>query len=238
MLPKIGITCNWREKEFTHTLAHYYVRAVEESGGLPILIPTVAPTLAEEYYLGLDGLVFSGGADIDPVFFNEDPKRGLGEITPERDVFEILLARKALQGRKPILAICRGIQVINIVAGGDIYQDIEKIKITDQQHMQNAPRWYPTHQVEIADQSKLSEIIGKAKIKTNSFHHQAVKNVAQDFVPVAWTKDGLVEAIEAKDKGKFIIGVQWHPECCLESDRESRLLFEELIMEARLRKET
>lgn len=223
----IGITCSWQEEKVSHFLSDYYVRAVSEAGGTPILIPTVDPRRAQSYYERVDGLLLSGGVDLDPFYFGEEPLAGLGEITPRRDALELSLTRLALEGNKPLLAICRGLQVLNAAAGGTLHQDLKGV--TGFLHSQNAPRWYPTHQVDIEEKSRLYQIIGEKSLRVNSFHHQGINKLAPSLTAVAWSRDGLVEAAEAAEPSRHIIGVQWHPEGTWDRDRASFLLFKDLV---------
>ncbi len=232
MTPLIGITCGWREDEKRHHLHDEYVQVVYEAGGIPVLLPTGKADLAESYYEYIDGLILSGGGDPDPVYYGEEPLRGIREITPARDDFEVLLSRMAMSGKKPVLAVCRGMQVLNVAAGGSLYQDLGGV--TRQEHMQQAPRYHGTHYVELDNGSFLYRIVQKERIRVNSFHHQGVKLVGNGLKAVAWSSDGLTEAVEAED-GRYVFGVQWHPECCWEFDAVSFRLFRELVCEARIK---
>ncbi len=227
MVRVIGITCGWREEETRHMLHDEFIRAVCGIGGIPFLIPTAEPDLAGQYYARVDGLIFSGGADPDPVYYGEEPNSGIGEITPKRDSFELALAELALKGEKPVLAICRGLQVINIAAGGSLYQDLKGI--TPLQHRQQAPRWYPTHQVRIVQNSRLYTLIKKDTIRVNSFHHQGINKIGSGLQAVASSDDGLIEAVEAADAKKCLFGIQWHPECFWEKDESSYLILTSLL---------
>lgn len=235
MRPVIGITAGYEENTSRHFLTDYYIKAIENLGGNPLILPTVNSELVEYYYALADGFIFSGGGDVDPVFFGEAPVKGLGRITPERDEFELSLARIALKGKKPVLGICRGIQILNIAAGGDVYQDISEI--TPLEHNQKAPLWYPFHYIEVSPESILHSLLGQTKAKVNSFHHQVVRRVGEGLKKVAWTSDGLIEAIESKDPSRTIIGVQWHPECSWDKDDFSQKIFRYLINKACERKE-
>jgi putative glutamine amidotransferase len=247
----IGITCGWEEKKTWHKLHDEYVSAVREAGGIPLLLPSVASShLVDVYYNQLDGFIFSGGSDIDPHYFGEEPQEGLGEITPVRDAFEMALAKLVLEGDKPALGICRGIQLLNIAAGGDIYQDLKSI--TGQLHNQQAPREYPIHTVKILADSSLFRLAQKESVLVNSFHHQGIRRVGKGLRAVAWSEDGLIEAVESccvegntsgnnsfNDKSygdNRIIAVQWHPECNWFSDRISFSLFRNLVESTRKRK--
>ncbi len=231
----IGITSSFNEGNSQHHVADPYVTAVYQAGGLPFLLPSLDPTQVEDVYAACDGFLFSGGVDVDPYYFGEEPQQGLGEIDPQRDAFEIALARLVLQGRKPALAICRGIQVVNIAAGGSIYQDITTI--TSLCHSQQAPRYHGSHTVEIAEDSRLYQILKNKDIRVNSFHHQAVNLVGKGLKACGWSKDGLIEAVEIQHKEQWILGVQWHPECCYAIDSSAHKLFQSFIREVKSRKE-
>lgn len=232
----IGITCGWDEKNNWHKLHEEYISAVKEAGGVPFLLPGLdSSELVAVYYNQLDGFIFSGGGDVDPFYYNEEPLQGLGEVTARRDCFELALARLVLQGDKPAMGICRGMQVLNIASGGDIYQDIQGQGVTKQLHNQQAARWHSIHSVEVDQTSYLFQLAQKATFKVNSFHHQAVRQVGERLRAVAWSKDGLVEALESFSEENRncelgrIIGVQWHPECNWSVDEVSFSLFKNLI---------
>ncbi|SMB89649.1 putative glutamine amidotransferase [Desulfonispora thiosulfatigenes DSM 11270] len=230
MRPIIGITAGFKNQENKFYLSEYYINAIEHAGGTPIILPAVMTGLIPQIYDMVDGIIFSGGSDVDPSFFGQNPLRGLGEITPNRDQFELFLAKKAIGGNKPVLGICRGMQVISIAAGGTIYQDISEI--TRQEHRQKAPKWYPYHEIKIEQESKVYGIIGRNRIKVNSFHHQAVKEPGSLLKASAWAEDGLIEAVESISEDGNIIGVQWHPECYWDREKSSIVLFENLVQKA------
>lgn len=230
----IGITCAWKEKNSCHKLHDEYVCAVKAAGGVPFLLPGLDSfELIAVYYNQLDGFIFSGGSDVDPAFFGEEPQQDLREITPRRDAFELALAKLVLEGDKPALGICRGMQVLNIAAGGDVYQDLQDV--TKQKHLQQAPRWYPSHTVQVEQNSNLFRLGQQESFKVNSFHHQAIRRVGKGLKAVAWSKDGLVEAIESiSEEGTIcakarIMAVQWHPECNCLQEKLSFSLFENLV---------
>ncbi|MGI6091855.1 MAG: gamma-glutamyl-gamma-aminobutyrate hydrolase family protein [Veillonellaceae bacterium] len=187
-----------------------YIKAVSQAGGVPVMLPVITDQESIQQQLKIiDGLILSGGYDVDPLLFGEQPAEKLGYVCPERDFHEIELVRAAALAQIPILGICRGIQLINIAFGGTIYQDLSDVPGVIK-HMQNAKNNIPTHTIEIAENSQLASILGPKAI-VNSFHHQAVKNVAPGFRVTAWTADGVIEAIE-NSESEFFIGVQWHPE--------------------------
>jgi len=223
--PLIGITVNEDNDSDKYFLTHYYSRAVEKAGGLPVLLPLLEKRKNIKQMIDLlDGLILPGGVDVDPVFMGEEPLRNLGQITPNRDKFELELAKRALDCNLSILAICRGIQLLNMAAGGTIYQDI----LCQIKHDQQAPKWYPTHKVKIKKGSQLYSLAGVKEIRVNSFHHQAVAKAAPGFFVTATSYDGIVEAIESENH-KFVLGVQWHPECMWEKDEQAFNLFQGLI---------
>lgn len=220
-----------------------YFHAVQKAGGDPILLP--APVFngdgdAESYYeyfaeryLDLvDGLLLPGGEDVHPKFQGEDPVRALDLVNPFRDQFELTLVKKAGKDyAMPVLGICRGCQVMAIAMGGKVHQDIADV--ATMQHSQKAPRWSPSHRIIVAPGSKLEAALDAegATVYTNSFHHQAIKNVPKGFKATAKTADGTVEAIEMST-GRFFIGVQWHPEETCDGDRFSQNLFAAFIKAA------
>jgi putative glutamine amidotransferase len=176
----------------------------------------------------MDGLLLTGGGDIDPTLFGEEPLPGLGSITPERDTLEIALIGHMLKANKPIFAICRGCQILNIAAGGDMYQDLYTQRDNLLQHTQHAPRSHTSHTLEVVEDSLLHRISGEVSFKVNSFHHQAVRNLAPGFVVSAAAKDGVIEAFESRNH-TFVLGVQWHPEFMAEKDEVSQRLFNTFV---------
>ncbi|MFY9377950.1 MAG: gamma-glutamyl-gamma-aminobutyrate hydrolase family protein [Peptococcia bacterium] len=233
MTPIIGITCSWQEEKKVHNMAATYIEAVLAAGGVPLIIPSQPKDKAETIYAAIDGLILAGGPDLDPWHFGEEPQKDLGVITPLRDQLELELSRLALVGNKPVLAICRGIQVLNVAAGGTIYQDISGL--TQLKHSQEAPRWHPTHGIQIAEESSLFTLAGQTHYRVNSFHHQAIAKVGQGLRAVAWARDKLVEAVENLAGDGRIRGVQWHPEGSWQQDQLSLKLFSDLVLQAKSR---
>jgi putative glutamine amidotransferase len=209
-----------------------YYEAVERSGGVALLLPnTKRREKIHEYLRMVDGVLVSGGNDVDPVFYGERKKAKNLSITRERDLFEIALVRKARAGKIPLLAICRGMQLTNVAFGGSLYQDFRFEKEFIDHTLKGSTRYRRRHPVIIKEGSKLLGVIGRTKIMTNTDHHQMVKRIAPGFVATAWSKrDGVIEAIESRDKHYFLC-VQWHPE--LVRDRNSQALFDSLVQAAR-----
>ncbi len=222
--PLIGITCSQDTASDRFYLPRYYARAVEMAGGIPLLLSPVSAKSCTRLLGIVQGILLSGGVDVDPIFFGEEPHPQLGEITPERDGFEIGLVRLALKRNVPIFGICRGAQVLNIAAGGTVLQHIPAEIKDPLKHSQDAPRWYATHNVSVVCDTILSTIAEQGMLRVNSFHHQAVKNVAVGFKTSARSSDGVIEAIEST-RNKFAVGVQWHPECMIEHDPLAVKLF-------------
>lgn len=222
MGPFIGITCDQEEDRLSIT--DYYGKAIGAVGGIPILLPvTGEERLLTAYEEFLDGLLLTGGADLDPQLFGEEPLKGLGTINPKRDFFELELCKRFLVNQKPILGICRGLQVLNVAAGGTLFQDIFSQIPKSIQHQQKAPKNYPSHSIVIQGSSLLQGLLKASSLRVNSFHHQAVKTVAEGFQGVAWASDGVIEAIE-KEIG-FAVGVQWHPERLWQEEETQKRLF-------------
>lgn len=231
--PVIGITGNYANE--TCTLAEGYYQSVLHAGAIPFIIPPFFETSnLGEFLDRLDGIIFSGGGDINPLLLDEQPVKELHAITPERDRQELLLARLAYDRQIPMLGICKGIQIINAALGGTIWQDIntqmEGVRI---KHSQDQDRRYPSHYVYIQEGSLLSGIFqNQDTIAVNSFHHQACKDIAPCLRLCASASDGVIEALESNEH-KSILGVQWHPETyILRGDEEMMPIFNWLTKEA------
>jgi len=230
--PVIGITAAFDYEKDQLYLREGYYDAIVQSGGIPFIIPPIFDLEKAELLLSkVDGLMLTGGPDIDAKYFNEENLPYTQDISPIRDQLEIYLAQKALLKDMPILAICRGVQILNVAAGGNIFQDIYaqntgKILV---QHSQKAPRWYPTHDITINPNSKLFNIFNAEKISVNSFHHQAIQAVANGFDISATSSDGIIEAIE-NNSARFALGVQWHPEYLWQKNKEMMGVFIEFVI--------
>jgi putative glutamine amidotransferase len=209
-----------------------YLRAIEAAGGLPVVIPPLELRAVEPLLGRLEGICLSGGPDLDPESYRDRRHPELGPTEPELDRFEIALARRALAGDVPVLAICRGAQALNVAAGGTLHQHLPDQPGTLLEHRQRAAADEPTHSVRVASDSLLADVLGSRRCRVNSFHHQAARRVADCLRAVAWSDDGVVEGIEA-DGRPFVLGVQWHAEC-LTDQPEHAALFDALV-EAALR---
>lgn len=239
--PVIGISANietidrepfWGQE--LSSLNQNYIKAVIRAGGIPVLLPVIQDKEMIRAQVSLiDGLLLSGGYDVQPLLYGEEPHPDLGRINPERDFFEMTALSIAYEQGKAILGICRGLQVINVAFGGTLCQDIallapkEKIK-----HSQQSLMYVPTHTVDLMPDTLLRDIFGKDVIGTNSFHHQAIKKIAPGFVVSAKARDGVIEGFEKTDY-PFLLGVQWHPERMVEHDADMLNLFRVFVSKAK-----
>jgi putative glutamine amidotransferase len=210
-----------------------YLRAVQAAGGIPVLLP---PHLDErsrrELASRIDGLLLTGGGDVDPVLFEEERHETLFDVSGARDELEIALTLGTLERERPLLAICRGIQVLNVALGGSLHQDIPSDFGSAIEHSQKAPRDEATHAVTVSGETRLADILGAVDVRVNSMHHQAIKRVGKGLREVAWAPDGVIEGVERPDGNAMVVGVQWHPEELVRHDPAARGLFRALIAAA------
>lgn len=209
-----------------------YVDSVIQNGGVPYIIPfNEDPDVIRTQVTNIDGLILSGGHDVDPRLYGEESLAKIGEIWPQRDTFDLSLLKEAEKSHKPVLGICRGAQLINVVHGGSLYQDISyRDQLTFKHNQEHNPE-IETQTVALTQGSYLAKLFKKKQISVNSFHHQLIKKVGQNLKAVARAKDGVIEAVE--DKQGMIIGVQWHPEMLHHSDSDMNILFADLIQKTR-----
>ena len=209
----------------TYEIPQAYLDAILTPGGLPNLLPTSLPIAAlPELVNRFDGFVFSGGGDVDPALYGGHLDATVHSIDPERDDFERALIPLVLEADKPLLAICRGAQILNVALGGSLYEDIPSALPEALRHdwYPDIPRDYLAHTVEIEPGSRLAEILGTRKLHTNSLHHQAIRQPAPGLEVVARAEDDVIEAVELPGK-RFAIGVQWDPECLPEEPAMQKL---------------
>jgi putative glutamine amidotransferase len=192
-------------------VGHDYIEAVKKVGAIPVGIPVGEPADCRETVQALDGLILAGGEDIDPQLYGASPDLRCWTIAPERDRFELQLIEEALKQRKPLLAICRGMQLLNVSFGGTLYLDIADHAGSVLAHQfSRAPRWYLAHKVMLIAPS-LQKLYQAEEIRTNSYHHQAVRRLGAGLEPAAVAEDGIIEAIAHPDHPN-VLAIQWHPE--------------------------
>ncbi len=214
-----------------------YIRAVQEAGGIPVLLtPHFTPEVQAALWQRLDGLVLTGGGDIDPARFGEARHPATDEVSPARDDLELGLTRRAVADAVPLFAICRGIQVLNVALGGTLVQDLSSEWPHALPHSQKAPRHQPTHAVKVMGEgTHLGRVLGALEVEVNSMHHQAIKQLGEGLREVAWAPDGVVEGVEMTGDDRFVVGVQWHPEELTAHDQAARNLFTAMVDAARRR---
>ncbi len=239
--PVIGVTANL-EQDVDHSAAQYpldrmdYVESIINAGGMPMILPPVVETRMSEVLLEkMDGLLLSGGSDLDPGYYGEEPVFEFGGATPERDTFEMALLRLAFRRGTPVFGICRGLQMLNVALGRTLYQDLpSQFGKSTRTHWQETPKWQPAHEIEILHDSHLAKITGRQRSKVNSYHHQGIKELADGLAVSARSPDGVIEAVEYRNLAeRWLIGVQWHPEMMREEGTERRAVFEAHVSAAK-----
>ncbi|MDX2044226.1 MAG: gamma-glutamyl-gamma-aminobutyrate hydrolase family protein [Acidobacteriota bacterium] len=228
--PLIGITERLNAED-TFYLRRYYSEAVEAAGGIPIHIPLIP---RRDYLAALcdrlDGLVLSGSnSDLDPALFGEEPHTKLGPVVPERDQTDLLLLELAEAFAMPVLAICFGMQSLNVARGGTLIQDIESHIANPIKHEQGQSYARPSHSVRLEADSLLAQLAGTESVRVNSSHHQAVAKVGRNLRVIATAPDGVIEAVIDDRADRFVLGVQWHPEIAWQQDTLSQAIFEKFI---------
>lgn len=231
MRPLIGIPCAGNVRSHRNyrrfAIGQSYCHAVELSGGAPILIPLLEDEETQQaVYHRLDGLLLAGGGDIDPRLFGQERRAKLVSVDRLRDQVELLLSRRAFEDDLPVLAICRGVQMLVLALGGTLFQDIPSQVPGALRHdfHPDHPRNYLGHEIAVERGTQLANLLGVERIRVNSFHHQSVQDVPPVLQVIARAPDGVVEAVEATAK-RFILGVQWHPEELVEDDPRMTRLF-------------
>ncbi|WP_455244976.1 gamma-glutamyl-gamma-aminobutyrate hydrolase family protein [Petrachloros mirabilis] len=241
MKPIIGVTPDfnagdrkeWGGREPTYFLRDRYIRAVEELGGVPLILPLVADLRARRSLLThIDGLLLTGsGPDLAPELYGERQRYKFKVMSQRRSTFELEMAQMARSADIPLLGICGGMQAINVAFGGNLYQDIPAQVNKPLSHRQQSPATKLSHEVKIARGSLLRKIMGVSTIRVNSSHHQSVKDVAPSLIISATAPDGIIEAIESS-RQSFLLGVQWHPEFLFDKYDHHRQLFEAFLRAA------
>jgi putative glutamine amidotransferase len=226
MRPLIGVTAGDGGRKGHASIREDYLLSVEESGGAAVLLAPAPPARAKALVERLDGLLLSGGVDVDPGIYGQAPHARLGRVDRRRDDFEIALLRAALRRDLPVLAICRGQQVLNVALGGTLVQDIPSLVSGAAEHHVRTPRWRLSHAVAVTRGTRLHELVGRDTVAVNSIHHQSVDRVGQGLVVSArCPDDGVIEGVELPGS-RFVVGVQWHPESFRTRPDSFRRLFE------------
>ncbi|MBI5835228.1 MAG: gamma-glutamyl-gamma-aminobutyrate hydrolase family protein [Armatimonadetes bacterium] len=237
MTPLIGVTMSTGNNDggswwLTSSTNRSYTEWVERAGGAPLCLPNPDVGLIDRYLDAIDGLLLTGGEDVQPLLYGCEPARGLGTIDVPRDRFELPLAQSALARRLPIFGICRGIQLLNVAAGGTLVQDLNGVDGMLQHQMRATGGRTVHHTVTVQSGSRLAGILGEGPVATNSYHHQAVDRVGQGLRVSAHAADQTVEALEG-DSERFLLAVQWHPEVMGAEHEPSARLFEAFVAACR-----
>jgi len=236
MKPLVGITAEVREGG-NYFLPPVYGKTILQAGGIPVLIPLVPDEDIDDLCEQIDALFVTGGEDIDPSYYGQDPHVHLGIITPRLDTMEFALVQKMLELDKPYIGVCRGLHMLNVATGGSLYQSIHsQRKEPVMQHLQKAERTHRSHSVKIDKESRMFEMLQEEEFKVNSFHHQGCNEVGKPLKVVARAKDGIIEGVESTEHS-FVFGFQWHPEeFALIGDDPSKRIFEAYIDAAKKRR--
>lgn len=224
--PCIGITAHHPIKQKRYQLPEAYIDAIFKAGGCPLLIPHT-PLFPEEMITPFDGIIFTGGGDIDPQFYGGDQHEALYNVNTERDRFEIALAKYCIQSKIRVLGVCRGAQILNVAAGGTLYEHLPDV--VGEQILHRAPPRAPIkHDITVNKDSKLAAITQAHHFTCSSWHHQGIKELAPIFTPSAYAQDGIIEAFEHPSH-PWLIGVQWHPEHAAATDPIQQRIFHQFI---------
>ncbi len=242
MKPIIGISSNYIDDDLYFrdqglgsygqtwsAIANDYVNAVYRAGGIPVVIPiSEDQEMTRDILDTLDGVLMSGGNDVDTYKYHERPQRKLGRIHTLRDNQDLFIVDYMNKAKKPIFGICRGLQILNVAFGGTLIQDIPSEGYLDH-GLVNNERYYPSHTVIVEKGSRLYDAYRNEEILVNSYHHQGVKVIGKGLKPVAWTEDNLCEAVELDAEDHFVLGVQWHPEMMSVKHDEHLRIFKDFV---------
>ena len=228
MRPIIAIFTEIDEK-LNVNIRNTYINAVESTGGLPLIVPYLKSDESLETLIErCDGFIFTGGGDIDPRYYGEEKKPTCGDIEYNRDELEFRVFDSIFASGKPILAVCRGIQLVNVALGGTLYQDIPTELDTGMIHKQKEPEDAPSHEVNVLESTPLYELLKSKRVVANSFHHQAIKKLGNGLKIMATADDGIIEGAYIPGE-RYFRAFQWHPERLVDIDAHNRLIFEDFI---------
>lgn len=227
--PTVGIVSLYDETKESYWMLPGYVEGVEEAGGIPVILPLSQQGDALAHYAeAFDGFLFPGGHDLNPVFYGEERRETCGTLCPERDEMERRLFPLVLATKKPMLGICRGVQLFNVMLGGTLYQDIPTECPSDVEHHETPPYDKAAHTVCLAQDTPLFLAVGEEQIHVNSYHHQGIKALGKGLCEAAAAPDGLTEAVYLPEH-PFCLAVQWHPEFSYKTDENSRKIFRAFV---------
>lgn len=218
------------EDDLSTKIKYSYIRAIEGSGGIPLLVPYIEDRDTLEDIVAIaDGFFFTGGADINPRLYGEEQSAGCGTIKHKRDALEFSIIERVLNSQKPILAICRGLQLLNVALGGKLYQDIPSELCTNISHVQKAPNSSPSHEVTVIPDTPLYALTVRDRMTVNSFHHQAIKSLCTGLKAMALADDGIIEAVFSEGN-RYIRAYQWHPERLYDVDANNKKIFDDFTV--------
>lgn len=227
--PLIGVTPLLDEARDSYWILRGYMDAVQQAGGIPMLLPlTDEDAVLERFADMMDGFIFTGGPDIAPEVYGCEMIPECGELVPARDSLETKLLRAVIERNKPALGICRGLQMVNSVLGGTLYQDLPTQHPSEVSHRMTPPYDRVCHEVKLVEGTPLQKLLGKETIGVNSCHHQAIEKLGDGLKAMAWSSDGLVEAVYMPGK-KFLWATQWHPEFSYKVNSDSVAIFEAFV---------
>lgn len=227
--PMIGLTPLVDEARDSYWMLRGYMKGIELAGGIPVMLPLMDDDDAIEHMAEVfNGFVFTGGPDIAPEEYGQETLPVCGETLPGRDALEIKLLTAVLKRNKPVLGICRGLQMINTVLGGTLYQDLPTQLPSEIAHRMKPPYDQTAHEVNLVEGSPLRKLLGKERTGVNSCHHQAIMDLAPGLAPMAWSPDGLIEAVY-KPEGSFLWAFQWHPEFSYKVNPDSVKIFSAFV---------
>lgn len=233
--PMIAVSPLYDKERESYWMLPGYMQGIVQSGGIPVMLPLTTDadmirTLAGQF----DGFLLTGGQDVSPCLYGEEKTPRCGEICPARDEMEQLLLQSVLSLNKPVLGICRGIQLLNASLGGTLYQDLPTETDSDLEHHQTPPYEKPIHRVRIKENTPLHTLLKCENLAVNSYHHQAIKELSPRLTAMAVAEDGLVEAVYMPGK-RFVWAVQWHPEFSYQTDENSEKILQAFVAAARER---
>ncbi len=215
-----------------YALPDRYVSALHRAGARPVLLPPTSALPAEEALAPFSGLLLAGGGDLEPASYGAAPHAAVYGTHAERDEAELALVKAAMRLALPVMAICRGLQILNVAAGGTLHQHLPEVEGT---HAHGLPvnGTSVLHDVKVAAGTRLADVSGSEMLSCTSYHHQGIDRLGEGLVSTAWSDDGLVEGLEPDADGPWVMGVQWHPEMTAAEDPSQQALFDGFVARAR-----